>query len=174
MDLDPFIILFRGLSLPEFLCNRFQTLAQWSLYFGEVCYVFSKSYVMFFGIFFRIFWITMWINVGTLMYLLAEAHDWILAGQYRGPLSEATRLACTLWKPSTFNQLKYRGLYPIMVQFGASVAEGCSALNQHWVFYMNNRTFQILHFNIELTIVIASNTKRRRNVWPASQTMIQH
>ena len=43
-----------------------------------------------------------------------------------------------------------------------SVAEGWSALNQHWVFYMNNRTFEMLHFNIE--IVIASNTKRRHNV----------
>ena len=51
-----------------------------------------------------------------------------------------------------------------MFQCGASVAEGCSALNQHWVFNMDSRTFQILHFNIELTIVIASNTKRRRNV----------
>ena len=62
------------------------------------------------------------------------------------------------------NQLQYRGLYPIMVQCGASVAEGCSTLNQHWVFYMNNRTFEMLHFNIKLTVVIASNTKRRRNV----------
>ena len=53
----------------------------------------------------------------------------------RGPLSEATdRLA-----PCTFNQLKYRGLYPIMFQYGASVAEGCSALNQHWVFDMDSR-----------------------------------
>ena len=50
-----------------------------------------------------------------------------------------------------------------MVQCGASVAEGRSALNQHWVFYMNNRTFEMLHFNIKLTVVIA-NTKRRRDV----------
>ena len=157
MDLDTFIILCRGLFLPEFLSNR-------SLCFGEVCYDFSKSYVMFFGIFFRIFWFTMWINVGTLMYLSAEAHAWILACQYRGPLSEATRQVCTLWAPSTFNQLKYRGLYPIMLQCGASIAEAFSALNQHWVFDMNSRTFKMLHFNIELTLVIASNTKRRRNV----------
>ena len=52
-----------------FLSNRLQTLAQWSLGFREVCYDFSKSYVMFFWIFVRIFWITLWINVGTLMYL---------------------------------------------------------------------------------------------------------
>ena len=148
MDLATFIFLCRGLLLPQFLSNRLRTLAQWSLYFGEVCYDFSKSYVMFFEIFFRIFWITMWINVGTLRYLSAEAHEWILASQYRGPLSEATRLACTLWKPSSFIQLKYRGLYPIMVQCGASVAEGCSALNQQWVFYMNYRTFEMIHFNI--------------------------
>ena len=51
-----------------------------------------------------------------------------------------------------------------MVQCGTSVAEGCSALNQHWVFYMNIRTFEMIHFTIELAIVIASNTKRRRNV----------
>ena len=51
-----------------------------------------------------------------------------------------------------------------MFQCGASVAEGCSALNQHWVIYMNNRAFLVLHFNIELAIVIKSNTKRRRNV----------
>ena len=51
-----------------------------------------------------------------------------------------------------------------MFQYGASVAEGCSALNQHWVLAMNSRAFQMLHFTIELTVVIASNTKRRRNV----------
>ena len=66
--------------------------------------------------------------------------------------------------PSTFNQLKYRDLYPIMFRCGASVTEGCSALNQHLVFDMSSRTFQMLHFNIELTIVIASNTKHLRNV----------
>ena len=80
----------------------------------------------------------------------------------RGPLSEATRP--TLRAPSTFNQLKYRGLYPIMFQCGASVAESCSLLNQHWVLDINSRTFQTLHFNIKLAVVIASNTKRRRNV----------
>ena len=52
-----------------------------------------------------------------------------------------------------------------MFQCGASVAEGLiSALSQHWVFDMNNRIFKMLHFNIELTVVFASNTKRRRNV----------
>ena len=51
-----------------------------------------------------------------------------------------------------------------MFQCGASVAEGSSALNQYWVFDMGSKTFKILHFNIELTVVIASNTKRRRNV----------
>ena len=51
-----------------------------------------------------------------------------------------------------------------MFQCGASVAEGCSALKQYWVFDMKSRTFEMLHFNIELTVVIASNTKRRRNV----------
>ena len=51
-----------------------------------------------------------------------------------------------------------------MFQCRASVAEGCSALNQHWVFDMDSSTFQILHFNIELTVLIASNTKRRHNV----------
>ena len=55
---------------------------------------------------FRIFWITMWINVGTLMYMSEKANEWIVAFQYRGPLSEATQLACTLWAPSTFDQLK--------------------------------------------------------------------
>ena len=64
-----------------------------------------------------------------------------------------------------------------MIQYGASDAEGCSALNQHMVFDTNNITFQMLQIKIELTVVNASNTKRRRivfNVWPASQTMIQH
>ena len=51
-----------------------------------------------------------------------------------------------------------------MFQYGASVAEGCSALNQHMVFDTNNRTFQMLQIKIELTVVNASNTKRRRNV----------
>ena len=69
-----------------------------------------------------------------------------------------------LLAPFVFNQIKYRGLYPIMFQCGASVEEGCSALNQHWVFDKNNRTFQMLQINIELTVVNASNTKRRRNV----------
>ena len=40
--------------------------------------------------------------------------------------------------PSTFNQMKYIGLYPIMFQCEAGVAEGCSALNQLWVFYMSS------------------------------------
>ena len=51
-----------------------------------------------------------------------------------------------------------------MFQCGVSIAAGSSALNQHWVFDMNSRTFEMLHFNIKLTAVIASNTKRRRNV----------
>ena len=51
-----------------------------------------------------------------------------------------------------------------MFQCGPSVAEGCSALNQHWVLDTNSRTFQMLQINIEITVVIASNTKRRRNV----------
>ena len=51
-----------------------------------------------------------------------------------------------------------------MFQCGASVAEVCSALYQHWVFDMNSKTFELLHFNIYLTVLIASNTKRRRNV----------
>ena len=51
-----------------------------------------------------------------------------------------------------------------MFQCGASVTEGCSALNQHWVFDTNSRTFQMLQINIELTVVNASNTKRLRNV----------
>ena len=116
---------------------------------GGVLYDFSKNSQLFFRIYSGFSWITMSINVGTMMYLSGEAHEWILASQYRGPLSEAThRLA-----PSTFNQLKYRGLYPIMFQCGASVAEGCSAFNQHWVFDMNSGTFQILHFNTELTLL---------------------
>ena len=72
--------------------------------------------------------------------------------------------ACTLGSPSTFNQLKYRGLYPFMFQCWPSVAEGCSALNQHRVLDTNSRTFQMLQINIEITVVIESNTKRRRNV----------
>ena len=43
LDLGIFIILCRGLFLPEFLSNRLQTLVQWSLGFGEVCYDFSKN-----------------------------------------------------------------------------------------------------------------------------------
>ena len=41
---------YNVLFLPELLFDRLQTLAQWSLCFGQVCYDFSKSYVMFFGI----------------------------------------------------------------------------------------------------------------------------
>ena len=48
MDLDTFIILCRGLFLPEFLSNRLQTFVQWFLCIGEVC---SESYVMFCGIY---------------------------------------------------------------------------------------------------------------------------
>ena len=51
-----------------------------------------------------------------------------------------------------------------MFKCGASVAEGCSALNQQLVFDTNNRTFQMLQINIQVTVVNASNTKRRRNV----------
>ena len=32
----------------------------------------------------------MWIHVGTLMYISEEAHEQILASQYKGPVSEAT------------------------------------------------------------------------------------
>ena len=65
--------------------------------------------------------------------------------------------------PYTFSKLKYICLYPIIFQCGASVAENCSALNQHWVFDMNSRAFQMLHINIELAVVFPSNMKRRRN-----------
>ena len=49
--------------------------------------------------------------------------------------------------------IKYRYLYSIMLQSGASVAEGCSALNQHWMFDMNSRTFEMLHFYIVPAVV---------------------
>ena len=45
----------------------------------------------------------------------------------------------------------------------ASVTDSGPALNQHWVFDMDNRTFQLLHIKIELTVLIPSNTERRRN-----------
>ena len=83
----------------------------------------------------------------------------------KGPLSESTRLTCTLWASSKFAKLKYLGLSPIMFQCGASITESCSALKKHRVFDMNSRTFQMLHINIELAVVIPSNTKRRRNVF---------
>ena len=38
------------------------------------------------------------------------------------------------------------------------------SIEKHWVLDMNSRTFQILHFNIKLAAIVASNTKRRRNV----------
>ena len=63
------------------------------------------------------------------MYLSAEAHEWILASQYRGPLSEATDWLAPFENP----------------------------LNQHQVFDMNSRAIQLLHFNIELTVVFPSN-----------------
>ena len=34
---------------------------------------------------------------------------------------------------------------------------------EHKVFDMNSRTFQMLHINIEQTVVITLNTKRRSN-----------
>ena len=49
LDLDTFIIICRGLFLPEFLSQWF--LAQWSLCFGEVCYDFSKNSQLFFRIY---------------------------------------------------------------------------------------------------------------------------
>ena len=150
----------------EFLSNWLQTLAQWSLGFGEVCYDFSESYIMIFRIYSG-FSGSLCGSKSVQWFTCQEKtmnESWLLN---TGPLSEATRP--TLWAPSTFNQLKYRGLYPIshilypiMFQCGASVAESCSALNQHWVLDMNSRTFQILHFNIELAI--GSSIKRRRNV----------
>ena len=60
------------------------------------------------------------------------------------------------------------------VSCGASVADSGPALNQHWVFDVDSITFQMLHFKIELTVVIPSKIKRRRNVSPASQTVMQH
>ena len=91
--------------------------------------------------FLRIFWITMCREK-------PMNESWLLN---RGPLSEARP---TLWVLSTLIQLKHRGLYPILFQCGVSVAESCSALNQHWVLDMNSRTFEILHFNIELAVII--------------------
>ena len=154
---------YNVLFLPELLSNRLQTLAQWYLCFGQVCYDFSKSYVMFFGICSGF--------SGSLCWSML-AH-WCTCR--KKPMNESwlvnirahcqrPHTACTLWAPSTFNQLKYRGLYPILFQCGASVAEGCSALNQHGVFDTNSGTFQMLQINIELTVVNASNTKHRRNV----------
>ena len=119
MDLDTFIILCRGLLPPEFLSNRLQTLAQWSLGIGEVCYDFSKS----FHIICRIYSGLSGSLCGSTTVQLFTCREkpmnesWLLN---RGPLSEATRP--TLSAPSTFNQLKYRGLYPMMFQCGASVA----------------------------------------------------
>ena len=49
--LNTFIIPCRGLFPSEFLSNRLQTLAQWSLGFGKVCCEFSQSYIMFFRIY---------------------------------------------------------------------------------------------------------------------------
>ena len=40
----------------------------------------------------------------------------------------------------------------VLFQSGASVAEGCSALNQHWVLDTNSGAFQMLQINIELTV----------------------
>ena len=93
----------------------------------------------------------MWINVGLIIYMSVEAHEWILIIK-EGPCvrGDTTDPLSTLY--INFNQLKYRGLYPIMLQCGASVAESCSALNQHWVLDMNSRTCQILHFKIELAV----------------------
>ena len=51
-----------------------------------------------------------------------------------------------------------------MFECGTSVAESFPALSQHRVLDMNSRAFQILHFSIELAVVIASNTKRQRNM----------
>ena len=34
---------------------------------------------------------------------------------------------------------------------------------EHWVLDTNNKTFQMLQINIELTVLNASNTRRRRN-----------
>ena len=151
---------FDGLFLLEFLSHRLQTLAQWNLGLGEVCYDYQSCSSTFiqdvldyyvdqcqFNV----------VNVGR------SPHEWTWLVN-RGSLSEATPPTCNLWEPSTFNKLKYIGLYPIMFHCGASAAESCSALNQHQVFDKNRRTFQMLHFNIDLTDVIPSNTKRRGHV----------
>ena len=147
----------------EFLSNRLQTLAQWSLGIEVLCYDFVKNSQLFFRIYSEfsrsLCW---WLSVQRGR-CRQKPHEWNL-DYHRGPLSEATQSTCTLWEPSTFNKLKCIGLYQIMFQWGASVAESCSALNQHLVFDMNIRTFQMLHINIELTVVIPPNTKRRRNV----------
>ena len=42
---------YNALLLPQFLFNGFQTFAQCSLCFGKISFEFSKSYVMFFGIY---------------------------------------------------------------------------------------------------------------------------
>ena len=143
----------------EFLFNRLQTLAHWSWGFGEVCYNFSKSYIMILRIY-KGFSGSLSGLTSVQWFTCREKtmnESWLLN---RGPLSESTRP--TIWALFTFNQLKHRGLYPMMFQCGASVAESCSSLNQHWVLDINSRTFQILHFNIELAVIIASNTKRLR------------
>ena len=97
----------------------------------------------------RIFWITMWNNVSPLMYMSAEAHEWILASQYKGPLSKATPPACTLWARSTFNPLKY-------IQYCFNVGPASQRVVQHWTnIGWLIRTFQMLQINIELTVVNA-------------------
>ena len=49
--LIPLCPKFVELFLPEFLSDQLQALAQWSLGFGEVYYVFSKSCTLFFRIY---------------------------------------------------------------------------------------------------------------------------
>ena len=159
-NISSFVWISTLLFLPDFLSNLLQTLAQWSLCFGEVCYDFSKEHMIF-----RIYSGFSGSPCGSTSARWFTCREesmnesWLLN---RGPLSKATRP--TPWAPSTFNQLKYRGLYPIMFECGTSVAESFPASSQHWVLDMNSRAFQILHFNIELAVVIASNTKRQRNV----------
>ena len=100
MDLDTFIILF----LPEFLSNRLQTLAQWSLDFGEVCYDLSKSYIMI-SRFYSGFSGSLCGSATVQLFTCRDKpmiESWL---SNRGPLSEATRP--TLWAPTTFKQLKY-------------------------------------------------------------------
>ena len=125
---------FDRLFLLEFLSNRHQTLAQWSLCIEVFCYDFFKNSQLLFRMYpgfsgslcgsMSIERCTCWV----------KPHEW---NHDRDPLSDAG--------DTTDLHLIVEIHISNDVSCGASVSASGPALNQHWAFDMDSKTFKMLH-----------------------------